>query len=63
VVPVMDLARKMRQRGVDWAVYTDIARDGMMSGVDASATASLARRADCGSSLPAEWPRFRTSVL
>jgi len=44
VVPVMDLARKMRQRGVDWAVYTDIARDGMLSGVDASATASLARQ-------------------
>ncbi len=44
VVTVTDLGREMRQRGVDWAIYTDITRDGMLSGVDATATASLAQQ-------------------
>ena len=37
------LGRAMRLRGVTRAVYTDIARDGMLSGVNAEATAALAR--------------------
>lgn len=37
-----DLGREMRQRGVEWVVYTDIARDGMLTGVNVSATSLLA---------------------
>jgi phosphoribosylformimino-5-aminoimidazole carboxamide ribotide isomerase len=37
-----DLGRQMAQRGVRWVVYTDIQRDGMLSGVNVSATATLA---------------------
>jgi phosphoribosylformimino-5-aminoimidazole carboxamide ribotide isomerase len=39
----LELARAMRERGVVRVVYTDIARDGMMQGVDAAAIAQLAR--------------------
>jgi phosphoribosylformimino-5-aminoimidazole carboxamide ribotide isomerase len=38
----IDLGRQMAQRGVRWVVYTDIQRDGMLSGVNVSATATLA---------------------
>jgi phosphoribosylformimino-5-aminoimidazole carboxamide ribotide isomerase len=41
-VDAVDLGRQMRQRGIEWVVYTDIARDGMLSGVNVSATAILA---------------------
>jgi phosphoribosylformimino-5-aminoimidazole carboxamide ribotide isomerase len=41
-VRAIDLGREMQQRGVRWAVYTDISRDGMLSGVNVSATAILA---------------------
>jgi phosphoribosylformimino-5-aminoimidazole carboxamide ribotide isomerase len=41
-VTAVDLGREMRQRGVEWVVYTDISRDGMLSGVNVSATATLA---------------------
>jgi phosphoribosylformimino-5-aminoimidazole carboxamide ribotide isomerase len=41
-VTAVELGREMRQRGVEWAIYTDIARDGMLSGVNVSATATLA---------------------
>jgi phosphoribosylformimino-5-aminoimidazole carboxamide ribotide isomerase len=37
------LGRDMRERGVIRVVYTDISRDGMLAGVNAEATASLAR--------------------
>ena len=37
------LGRAMRLRGVIRAVYTDIARDGMLTGVNVEATAALAR--------------------
>ena len=37
------LAREMRRLGVIRVVYTDIARDGMLSGVNVEATAALAR--------------------
>ncbi len=39
----LELAQGMAARGVVRAVYTDITRDGMLSGVDAAATAALAR--------------------
>jgi phosphoribosylformimino-5-aminoimidazole carboxamide ribotide isomerase len=38
----VELGRQMAQRGVRWVVYTDIQRDGMLSGVNVSATAMLA---------------------
>ena len=37
------LGRAMRARGVERIVYTDIARDGMLTGVNVEATAALAR--------------------
>ena len=40
---VIDLAQKFEADGVDAIVYTDISRDGMMSGVNVEATARLAR--------------------
>ncbi|MEA3335357.1 MAG: 1-(5-phosphoribosyl)-5-[(5-phosphoribosylamino)methylideneamino]imidazole-4-carboxamide isomerase [Chloroflexota bacterium] len=43
---VVDLARLMADRGVERVVYTDIARDGMLSGVDSKGTARLAD--ECG---------------
>jgi len=39
---VLDLARRFEQDGVSAIVYTDIGRDGMMSGVNVEATAALA---------------------
>jgi phosphoribosylformimino-5-aminoimidazole carboxamide ribotide isomerase len=41
-VKAVNLGREMQQRGVRHVVYTDIARDGMLSGVNVSATAILA---------------------
>jgi phosphoribosylformimino-5-aminoimidazole carboxamide ribotide isomerase len=37
------LGRAMRELGVVYAIYTDIARDGMLAGVNVAATAALAR--------------------
>jgi phosphoribosylformimino-5-aminoimidazole carboxamide ribotide isomerase len=39
-----DLGRRLREAGVLRAVYTDIGRDGMLSGVDAEGSAELARQ-------------------
>ncbi len=39
---VIDLARKYQNDGVEAIIYTDIGRDGMMSGVNIEATAKLA---------------------
>ncbi|MDC9714812.1 MAG: 1-(5-phosphoribosyl)-5-[(5-phosphoribosylamino)methylideneamino]imidazole-4-carboxamide isomerase [Gammaproteobacteria bacterium] len=41
---VVDLSKKFEQEGVSSIVYTDIARDGMMQGVNVEATADLARQ-------------------
>lgn len=38
-----DLAKRMAEAGVARIIYTDISRDGTLSGVNAEATASLAR--------------------
>ncbi|NOZ54270.1 MAG: 1-(5-phosphoribosyl)-5-[(5-phosphoribosylamino)methylideneamino]imidazole-4-carboxamide isomerase [Gammaproteobacteria bacterium] len=40
---VVDMAKRFEQDGVDAIVYTDISRDGMMSGVNVDATVVLAR--------------------
>ena len=40
---VVDLARKFEDYGVESVVYTDIGRDGMLSGVNIEATVKLAR--------------------
>jgi len=40
---VIDLAQKFEANGVAAIIYTDISRDGMMQGVNAEATAKLAR--------------------
>ena len=40
---VVDLARKFEDYGVDAVLYTDIGRDGMLTGVNIEATVELAR--------------------
>jgi phosphoribosylformimino-5-aminoimidazole carboxamide ribotide isomerase len=40
---VVDLARKFEDYGVDAVLYTDIGRDGMLTGVNLEATVELAR--------------------
>lgn len=45
-VAAVELAKKMAAYGVDKIIFTDISRDGMLSGVNAEATAALARA--CG---------------
>jgi phosphoribosylformimino-5-aminoimidazole carboxamide ribotide isomerase len=40
---VLDLAKKFEGYGVEAVVYTDIGRDGMLSGVNIDATVELAR--------------------
>ena len=40
---VVDLARKFQDWGVESIIYTDIGRDGMLSGVNVEATVRLAR--------------------
>ncbi len=40
---VVDLARRFEDYGVEAVVYTDIGRDGMLSGVNIDATVALAR--------------------
>jgi phosphoribosylformimino-5-aminoimidazole carboxamide ribotide isomerase len=44
----IELAKQMRARGIVRVIYTDIARDGMLQGVNANATAELAREANIG---------------
>ena len=45
-VAATELAKKMAAAGVETIIYTDISRDGMLSGVNVEATAALARA--CG---------------
>ena len=40
---VVDLARKFEDWGVESIVYTDIGRDGMLSGINVEATVTLAQ--------------------
>src|SRR4029453_7556890 len=41
---VVDLAKKFQDYGVEAIIYTDIGRDGMLSGVNIDATVALARK-------------------
>jgi phosphoribosylformimino-5-aminoimidazole carboxamide ribotide isomerase len=41
---VVDLARKFQDYGVEAVIYTDIGRDGMLTGVNIDATVALARK-------------------
>jgi len=43
VVPAVDLARRMKDAGVHRIIYTDVARDGMLSGVNFYETENLCR--------------------
>ncbi len=47
-VRAVDLALQMRELGVERVVYTDIARDGMLQGIDAAAMVSLAQATGLG---------------
>ena len=40
---VVDLARKFEDYGVEGVIYTDIGRDGMLTGINVEATVTLAR--------------------
>jgi phosphoribosylformimino-5-aminoimidazole carboxamide ribotide isomerase len=40
---VIDLAKKFEDYGVEAVIYTDIGRDGMLTGVNIEATVELAR--------------------
>jgi len=42
-IPAADLARRFEDSGAAAVIYTDIARDGMLGGVNVAATAALAR--------------------
>jgi phosphoribosylformimino-5-aminoimidazole carboxamide ribotide isomerase len=41
---VVDLAKKFQDYGVEAIIYTDIGRDGMLTGVNIEATVALARQ-------------------
>jgi len=45
VVPAVDLARRMKDAGVPRIVYTDVARDGMLRGVNFDETENVCRNA------------------
>lgn len=47
-VPAQELVRQMQARGVQHVIYTDIARDGMLAGVDAAAMAEFAKAVGIG---------------
>jgi phosphoribosylformimino-5-aminoimidazole carboxamide ribotide isomerase len=40
----VDLARDLRERGLRWLVFTDIARDGLQTGLNLPATVEMANR-------------------
>jgi phosphoribosylformimino-5-aminoimidazole carboxamide ribotide isomerase len=42
-VTALDLGQRLRAQGVEWCVFTDVSRDGVGAGVNAAATAELAR--------------------
>jgi phosphoribosylformimino-5-aminoimidazole carboxamide ribotide isomerase len=44
-LPVVEVARRVKVAGVRLVEYTDVARDGMFTGVDAEGAARLAREA------------------
>lgn len=43
-IPALDLAQRLGEQGLHWLVFTDIARDGLQTGLNLAATLELARR-------------------
>ena len=43
-VSALELARRVREIGVERVIYTDVSRDGMLRGVNVEETETLARR-------------------
>jgi phosphoribosylformimino-5-aminoimidazole carboxamide ribonucleotide (ProFAR) isomerase len=58
---VVDLAKKFEDWGVESIIYTDIGRDGMLSGINIEATVGWRRRCPSPSSPPAACPAWPTS--
>jgi phosphoribosylformimino-5-aminoimidazole carboxamide ribotide isomerase len=48
VLTAVELARRMKDLGVDRVIYTDVARDGMLRGVNVMETENLCREAGIG---------------
>ena len=46
VVPAVDLARRMKDAGVPRIIYTDVARDGMLRGVNFDETENICRESE-----------------
>lgn len=46
-VSAVEVAKRFADDGVSSIIYTDIGRDGMLSGLNVAATATLAREVDC----------------
>ena len=42
-IPAIELAERMKQAGVETIIYTDVSRDGMMTGPNVKATAALVK--------------------
>lgn len=40
---VLDAAKRLKENGLEWLVFTDIARDGLQSGINLTATVELAQ--------------------
>jgi phosphoribosylformimino-5-aminoimidazole carboxamide ribotide isomerase len=40
-IPAIELGRQLRLRGVEWCIFTDVARDGLQTGVNVAATTAL----------------------
>ena len=43
-IPALQLAQDLRATGLQWLIFTDIARDGLQTGINLSATRELAQR-------------------
>jgi phosphoribosylformimino-5-aminoimidazole carboxamide ribotide isomerase len=43
-IPILPLAADLRSAGLRWMIFTDIARDGLQTGLNLTATVELARR-------------------
>ena len=43
-IPALELAANFQQSGLRWLIFTDIARDGLQTGVNLNATQALAQK-------------------
>jgi phosphoribosylformimino-5-aminoimidazole carboxamide ribotide isomerase len=58
---VISTAKRFEDWGVESIIYTDIGRDGMLTGINIDATVKLAQALKIPSSPPAVWPAWPTS--